>query len=87
MGIKQRTKSLRARGNELSDTFRQLEVLNGQSAQALHLPFFGEKLREAGHFPLRPSGIQTLQINLGKRCNQSCAHCHVDAGPDRTRPA
>jgi radical SAM/Cys-rich protein len=25
-----------------------------------------------------------LQMNLGKRCNQTCAHCHVDAGPDRT---
>jgi radical SAM/Cys-rich protein len=25
-----------------------------------------------------------LQVNLGKRCNQACHHCHVDAGPDRT---
>jgi radical SAM/Cys-rich protein len=27
--------------------------------------------------------LQTLQINLGYRCNQSCRHCHVDAGPKR----
>src|ERR1700752_2151202 len=28
--------------------------------------------------------IDTLQINLGYRCNQSCVHCHVAAGPNRT---
>ena len=26
-------------------------------------------------------GVETLQVNLGYRCNQSCAHCHVNAGP------
>lgn len=38
----------------------------------------------AGHEPLRASNVSTLQINVGKRCNQACRHCHVDAGPDRT---
>ena len=33
--------------------------------------------------PLRAAGISVLQINVGKRCNQACRHCHVDAGPDR----
>ena len=28
--------------------------------------------------------LETLQVNLGYRCNQACAHCHVDAGPQRT---
>ena len=28
--------------------------------------------------------IETLQINIGKRCNQACTHCHVEAGPNRT---
>jgi radical SAM/Cys-rich protein len=28
--------------------------------------------------------IEVLQVNVGKLCNQTCAHCHVDAGPDRT---
>ena len=33
--------------------------------------------------PLRPTGLDILQINVGNRCNQTCRHCHVDAGPDR----
>ncbi len=32
---------------------------------------------------LRPSGIGKLQVNLGYRCNLSCKHCHVEAGPGR----
>ena len=35
-------------------------------------------------FPLRRSGLTTMQVNLGYRCNQSCSHCHVNAGPTRT---
>ena len=36
-------------------------------------------------FPaLRRGVIDTLQVNLGYRCNQSCLHCHVNAGPNRT---
>ncbi len=84
MGIKQRTKSLRSRGSELSDSFFQLRVLNGQEANTAHLPAFGDRLREHGVHPLLSTEVQILQINVGKRCNQSCAHCHVDAGPDRT---
>jgi radical SAM/Cys-rich protein len=34
--------------------------------------------------PLRRSAIDVLQVNVGKRCNQACTHCHVDAGPTRT---
>jgi radical SAM/Cys-rich protein len=38
-----------------------------------------------GGFPrLRRRGLQTLQVNLGYLCNQSCQHCHVAAGPHRT---
>ncbi|MDX2018984.1 MAG: arsenosugar biosynthesis radical SAM protein ArsS [Deltaproteobacteria bacterium] len=33
---------------------------------------------------LRRDSVATLQINVGKRCNQACHHCHVDAGPKRT---
>ena len=33
--------------------------------------------------PLRTGEPTVLQINVGKRCNQACHHCHVDAGPDR----
>ena len=34
--------------------------------------------------PLSPVSIETLQVNVGKLCNQACKHCHVDAGPKRT---
>ena len=34
--------------------------------------------------PLTKKGISVLQINLGKRCNLACSHCHVEAGPKRT---
>jgi len=34
--------------------------------------------------PLRRGTPSTLQVNLGYRCNQSCSHCHVNAGPSRT---
>src|SRR5688500_16231061 len=44
---------------------------------------FAESLRGAGLYPLRPTSIEILQVNVGRRCNQTCRHCHVDAGPDR----
>lgn len=34
--------------------------------------------------PLTKNKIKVLQINLGKRCNLACSHCHVEAGPKRT---
>jgi len=34
--------------------------------------------------PIRRGRLDTLQINVGYRCNQSCVHCHVNAGPSRT---
>ena len=34
--------------------------------------------------PLRRAPVDTLQVNVGYRCNQSCVHCHVNAGPRRT---
>jgi hypothetical protein len=44
---------------------------------------FEDALTQAGLGPLRRAAPSWLQINLGKRCNQTCAHCHVDAGPHR----
>lgn len=41
-------------------------------------------LRRGGFPRLRRRGLQTLQVNLGYLCNQSCQHCHVAAGPHRT---
>lgn len=38
-----------------------------------------------GDFPkIKRDPLRTLQINLGYKCNQSCTHCHVNAGPNRT---
>jgi radical SAM/Cys-rich protein len=42
-------------------------------------------LLKASDFPpLRRRAVETLQVNLGYTCNQSCLHCHVNAGPNRT---
>jgi radical SAM/Cys-rich protein len=76
-------KSLKARNSELSNTDEQLKILNGPIFKEGKCPTFREKLMEAGHFPLKPSGIEILQLNIGYMCNQTCKHCHVDAGPDR----
>ena len=45
---------------------------------------FETRLAKAGLSPLHANGITVFQINVGKLCNQTCRHCHVDAGPDRT---
>lgn len=45
---------------------------------------FDAKLAEHRMFPLLRDDVKTLQINVGKLCNQACQHCHVDAGPHRT---
>lgn len=77
-------KSLKARGNELAEPAVQLRVLNQvQEGVALPLEKFHTKLKSIGLLPLRPTGIEILQVNIGKMCNQTCKHCHVDAGPDR----
>src|ERR1044071_6635436 len=44
---------------------------------------FEEQLAANG-VALWRSRLQTLQINVGRMCNQACRHCHVDAGPWRT---
>ncbi|MEA3410471.1 MAG: arsenosugar biosynthesis radical SAM (seleno)protein ArsS [Pseudomonadota bacterium] len=41
-------------------------------------------LLEETDFPaVKRAGLRTVQVNLGYRCNQSCLHCHVNAGPNR----
>ena len=45
---------------------------------------FNRRFMEAGLFPLTCDGITVLQVNVGKVCNLSCRHCHVEAGPART---
>jgi len=71
--------SLRQAGHPLSDSGRQLRMLEDSGA-----PDFDSVLSDRGLDPLRTiETIEVLQVNVGKLCNQTCAHCHVDAGPDR----
>ena len=83
MAIKQKGKSLKSRGNDLSNTFTQLKVLNNVDLMNEGFKPFATQLKEDGHSSLRPEGLEVFQLNIGKLCNQTCAHCHVDAGPDR----
>ena len=75
----QATTSLQHRGNPLSDPNQQLVVLSRMNGY----PRFSEALRNAGVKCLKADRIEILQVNLGKLCNMTCVHCHVDAGPDR----
>jgi radical SAM/Cys-rich protein len=71
--------SLQARRSPLASAAHQRSTLR-------RLPIareFDEALADAGLAPLAPGPIEVLQLNVGKLCNQTCRHCHVDAGPDR----
>lgn len=76
-------KSLISRDSDLSKTEKQLEILSDGVFKDGSLPTFANKIKQTNQFPLKPSKIEILQINVGYMCNQVCAHCHVDAGPDR----
>lgn len=76
-------KSLKAEHHRLSDPEVQLDVINNHTEKLKRLPTFGEKLEESDLYPLKPTGIEIFQVNLGYMCNMTCKHCHVDAGPDR----
>lgn len=77
------TKSLKKRESDLANVNRQLEILSNGIFQNGELPKFKDKISQTNQFPLRPNTLEILQINVGYMCNQVCAHCHVDAGPDR----
>jgi radical SAM/Cys-rich protein len=68
------TTSLLSRASPLASTAHQLAILS-------RLPHEDFSCK-AGR--LTPAAIDIFQINLGKLCNMTCKHCHVDAGPDRT---
>ena len=71
--------SLKHRGDPLSNSAAQLTVLTpGANSLSFH-----RKIQAAGYADLTSDQIEILQVNLGKLCNMTCAHCHVDAGPDR----
>ena len=73
------TLTLLRQGHPLADPRRQLQILEADGRG-------GSFLRTLAHHcqgPPRSERISVLQINVGKLCNQTCQHCHVDAGPDR----
>jgi len=70
--------SLQASRHPLAATDEQQQAL----ARAGAPPFDGVLARN-GLPLLTTARIEVLQVNVGKLCNQTCAHCHVDAGPDR----
>jgi radical SAM/Cys-rich protein len=77
------SKSLKAQQSPLADAEAQLDILeHGHSGVLAHTPFQAQ-LEHSGLYPLRPKRVEIFQINIGKMCNQTCKHCHVDAGPDR----
>lgn len=51
--------------------------------EAMTLPGFAATLGQQGAPALQAGLLEILQVNVGKLCNQTCQHCHVDAGPDR----
>ena len=77
--------TLRKERSPLAAPARQLELLDQVDlAPAPGRGDFDALTSGALGGPLRASGVDVLQLNLGARCNQTCVHCHVDAGPDRT---
>ncbi|MGB5025614.1 MAG: arsenosugar biosynthesis radical SAM (seleno)protein ArsS [Saprospiraceae bacterium] len=72
-------KSLKAMHHALADSGYQINLLEHEA----NLIPFTQKLIESNLYPLQPRNLEIFQINIGKMCNQTCKHCHVDAGPDR----
>ncbi len=73
-------KSLLGQQHPLAIVDEQLQILRPSGT----FPPFRKTIDPDGIQPLKSSAISVLQMNLGKLCNQTCKHCHVDAGPDRT---
>ncbi len=57
--------------------------MNGHP-QAIATDSFIDRLKVCGFYPLRAETVEILQLNITRRCNLSCKHCHVQAGPSRT---
>lgn len=77
--------SMRYRRAPLATPEEQFRVLNGVeiSAGPSGTGSFEADLEAAGWPVLQPAQLDIFQINVGKLCNMTCRHCHVDSGPDR----
>lgn len=65
-----------------ADKLYQQQLLH-DVARTNKIPHFIDRLKETQLYPLLPTELDVFQVNLGYMCNQTCSHCHVDAGPDR----
>ena len=63
--------------------YKQLEVLKNGIFSNGKLPLFKDKLKEVNIPDIKKGQLKILQLNIGYMCNQTCSHCHVDAGPRR----
>ncbi|HEY9623046.1 MAG TPA: arsenosugar biosynthesis radical SAM (seleno)protein ArsS [Crinalium sp.] len=79
------TTSLQRRRSPLADPKTQLNTLDAVNLAALLESEFSRVLEKHGWPTLKPAQLEIFQINIGKLCNMTCRHCHVDAGPDRTQ--
>ncbi|GAB5536894.1 MAG: arsenosugar biosynthesis radical SAM protein ArsS [Rubricoccaceae bacterium] len=82
-----RTTSLYGRRTPLAHPDRQLdaldavELMTGPSGTG---SFHQDLVASGWADGLTPAPLEIFQINIGKLCNMTCRHCHVDSGPDRT---
>jgi len=72
--------TLRRRGSPLASTAEQLRILRAVPLEQQGARVEFEALTGGA---LRPARLEIFQVNVGKLCNMTCRHCHVDAGPDR----
>ncbi len=71
--------TLLRQSHTLADPREQVRVLERGDSLAR----FDSTLAQYGLTPLAATSLDVLQVNVGRLCNQTCRHCHVDAGPDR----
>lgn len=79
------TTSLHERRAPLDSPDEQLRLLGSVTIKRgpTETGHFERDLEASGWPVLQPSKLEIFQINLGKLCNMTCRHCHVDSGPDR----
>ncbi len=75
--------TLQRAGAALAEPAAQLALLAATPIQDERGGNFDRHLERADLYPLTATGLDIFQLNLGRVCNQTCVHCHVDAGPDR----
>lgn len=80
------TTSMKGRRAPLTRPEKQFEVLDAVDIDSgpTGTGRFDRDLEASGWEELTPAALEIVQINVGKLCNMTCTHCHVDSGPDRT---